>query len=185
MEKGWLRVMVRYPLVVPVEQGRLTQREAAREMGLAVRQVRRVLRRYRESGRRLESLAYQRRHPAPNGLPERVREEIWRLHGQYPHWSAPAIAEALAATEGTVVHRATVHRLLRQGEGQPLPRQRRPARRFEMRAFGELWQMDTSVGAWLEGYRRVCVVAILDDYSRAVVAARVFPSDSSYHSLLT
>jgi len=45
--------------------------------------------------------------------------------------------------------------------------------------------MDTTVGAWLEGYRRTCVVAILDDYSRAVVAARVFPSDSSYHTLLT
>ena len=29
------------------------------------------------------------------------------------------------------------------------------------------------------------MVVILDDYSRAVVAARVFPSDSSYHSLLT
>jgi hypothetical protein len=54
-----------------------------------------------------------------------------------------------------------------------------------MRAFGELWQMDTTIGAWLEGYRRVCVVVILDDYSRAVVAARVFPSDSSYHTLLT
>jgi DNA-directed RNA polymerase specialized sigma24 family protein len=45
MEKGWLRVMVRYPLVVLVEQGRLTQAEAAQEMGLSVRQVRRVLRR--------------------------------------------------------------------------------------------------------------------------------------------
>jgi len=44
--------------------------------------------------------------------------------------------------------------------------------------------MDTTVGAWLEGYRRICVVTILDDYSRAVVAARVFPTDSSYHSLL-
>ena len=185
MEKGWLRVMVRYPLVVLVERGRLSQAEAAREMGLSVRQVRRVLRRYRESGGKLKSLAYQRWHPAPNALPKRVREEIWRLHREYPHWSAPAIAEALAATEGIAVHRATVHRLLRQGEGQPLPRQRRPARRFEMRAFGELWQMDTSVGAWLEGYRRVCVVAILDDYSRAVVAAGVFASDSSYHSLLT
>jgi hypothetical protein len=54
-----------------------------------------------------------------------------------------------------------------------------------MRAFGELWQMDTTVGAWLQGYRRICVVTILDDYSRAVVAARVFPTDSSYHSLLT
>jgi hypothetical protein len=28
-------------------------------------------------------------------------------------------------------------------------------------------------------------VVILDDYSRAVLAARVFPTDSSYHSLLT
>jgi transposase InsO family protein len=184
MQRGWLRVMVRYPLVVLVEQGRLTQREAARQMGLSVRQVRRVLRRYRESGGRLESLAYQRQHPAPNALSEIVRQEIRRLYQEYPHWSAPAIAEALAATEGVSVHRATVHRLIRQEKGNPLPRQRRPARRFEMHAFGELWQMDTTVGAWLEGYRRICVVTILDDYSRAVVAARVFPTDSSYHSLL-
>jgi len=111
MEKGWLRVMVRYPLVVLVEQGRLTQAEAAREMRFSVRQVRRILHRYRESGGRLESLVYQRRHPAPN---------------------------ALAATEGVSVHRATVHRLIRQEEASPLPRQRRPARRFEMRAFEEL-----------------------------------------------
>jgi transposase len=185
VQRGWLRVMVRYPLVVLVEQGRLSQREAASEMGLSTRQVRRVLKRYRESSRRLESLAYQRRHPAWNALPHSTSEEIRRLHRQYPYWSAQAIAEALTATEGVVVHRATVHRLLRQETGSPLPRHRRPAQRFEMRAFGELWQMDTTVGAWLEGYRRVCVVAILDDYSRTAVAARVFPSDSSYHSLLT
>jgi hypothetical protein len=37
----------------------------------------------------------------------------------------------------------------------------------------------------LEGYRLVYVVTILDDYSRAVVACRVFASDSSYHNLLT
>src|SRR3990170_772183 len=186
MQRGWLRVMVRYPLAVLVEQGRLTQAEAAQEMGLSVRQLRRVLRRYRESGGKLESLAYQRVHPAPNALPARVLREIQRLHEEYPHWSAPAVAEALLATEGEAVHRATVHRILRQEEkGRSLPRHRRPARRFEMRAFGELWQMDTTVGAWLEGYRRVCVVTILDDYSRAVVAARVFPTDSSYHTLLT
>lgn len=57
MQRGWLRVMVRYPLAVLVEQGRLTQAEAGREMGLSVRQVRRVLRRYRESGGKLGSLA--------------------------------------------------------------------------------------------------------------------------------
>jgi len=96
MPGGWLRVMIRYPLVVLVEQGRLTQAEAAREMGLSVRQVWRVLGRYRDSGGKLGSLAYQRRHPAPNALPARVGEGIRRLHREYPHWSAPAIAEAPA-----------------------------------------------------------------------------------------
>jgi transposase len=121
--------MVRYPLVVLVEQGRLSQEEGAREMGLSTRQVRRVLKRYRESAQRLESLAYQRRHSAWNALPRSAKEEIQRLHREYPQWSAPATAEALAATEGVVVHRATVHRLLRRETGNPLPRHRRPARR--------------------------------------------------------
>lgn len=177
--------MVRYPLMVLVEQGKLTQGEAASEMGLSVRQVRRVLKRYRQSGLSLESLAYQRRHPAPNALPNSVKEEIWRLHQEYPHWSCTAIAAGLAAAEGTLVHRSTVYRLLCQEVGRPMPHHRRPALRFQMRSFGELWQMDTTTGAWLEGYRRVCVVVILDDYSRAVVAARAFPTDSSYHTLLT
>src|SRR3989304_4371585 len=107
MQRGWLRVAVRYPLVVLVEQGRLTQAEAAREMGLSVRQVRRVLKRYRESGGELESLTYQRRHPPTNALTERVLQELLRLHHEYPHWSAPAIAEALLATGGGGVDRAT------------------------------------------------------------------------------
>jgi transposase len=178
-------VVVRYPLVTLVARGKLSQREAAEELGLSVRQVRRLVRRYRESGGQLGSLAYQRRHPAWNVLPEQARQELLRLRQEYPHWSAPAIAETVAATEGVAVHRTTVYRLLRRAGGRLLPRQRRPARRFERHAFGELWQMDTTSGAWLEGYRLVYVVTILDDYSRAVVACRVFASDSSYHNLLT
>jgi len=185
VQRGWERVVVRYPLIVLVEQGKLSQRGAAEELGLSVRQVRRLVKRYRDSGGQLGSLAYQRRHPAPNALPEDVRQEILRLRQEYPHWSCPAIAETLAATEGVEVHRTTVYRLLRGQGGRLLPRHRRPARRFEMHSFGELWQMDTTPGAWLKGYRLVYVVTILDDHSRAVVACRVFDSDSSYHNLLT
>jgi transposase len=185
VQRGWERVVVRYPLIVLVEQGKLSQRDAAEELGLSLRQVRRLVRGYRESGGQLGSLAYQRRHPAPNALPEDVRQEILRLRQEYPHWSCPAIAETLAATEGVAVHRTTVYRLLRGQGGRLLPRHRRPARRFEMHSFGELWQMDTTPGAWLEGYRLVYVVTILDDHSRTVVACRVFASDSSYHNLLT
>lgn len=43
MQRALLRVMVRYALVLLVEQGRLGQEEAGREMGLSTRQVRRVL----------------------------------------------------------------------------------------------------------------------------------------------
>jgi transposase InsO family protein len=185
MQKGRLRVAIRYPLVVLVEQGRLTQAEAAKEMGISTRQLRRVLKRYRESGGQLDSLAYQRKHPAANALSVEVRAEIGRLHQEFPHWSAPAVTEALSAAHDIRVDRSTVYRLLRKETGERLPRHRRPARRFEMRAFGELWQMDTTIGAWLEGYKRISVVTILDDYSRVVVACRVFASDSSYHNLLT
>lgn len=185
MQRGWERVVVRYPLIALVDQGRLSQRGAAEEIGVSVRQVRRLVKRYRDSGGQLGSLAYQRRHPARNALADRLRQEILRLHQEHPRWSCPAVAETLAATEGVEVHRTTVYRLLRQEGGRLLPRHRRPARRFERHAFGELWQMDTTSGAWLEGYRLVYVVAILDDHSRAVVACRVFTSDSSYHNLLT
>jgi transposase len=84
-----------------------------------------VLKRYRESGGRLESLACQRRHPAWNALPQSTKEEIRRLHREYPQWSGPAVAEALAAAEGVMVHRATAHRLLRREAGNPLARHRR------------------------------------------------------------
>jgi hypothetical protein len=69
MQRGRLRVMIRYPLVVLVEQARLSQQEAAQKMGLSTGQVRRVLKRYPESGHRLESLACQSRHSAWNALP--------------------------------------------------------------------------------------------------------------------
>ena len=74
---------------------------------MSVRQVRRLVRRYRESGGQLGSLAYQRRHPAPNALPEGVRREILRLRQEYPHWSSPAIAETVAATPAGASLRAT------------------------------------------------------------------------------
>ena len=60
MQRGWERAVVWYPLIALVAQGRPRRREAAEELGLSDRQVRRLVRRYRESGEQLGSLAYQR-----------------------------------------------------------------------------------------------------------------------------
>ena len=45
-------------------------------------------------------------------------------------------------------------------------------------------QMDTSSGSWLEGYRRIYLVLIMDDFSRTILAARFFDSDSTYNNML-
>ena len=120
MQRGWERVVVRSPLIALVAQGRLRQREAAVELGLSERQVRRLVKRYRESDGQLVSLAYQRRHPAWNALPDDTREEILRLHQEYPHWSCPAIAETVAATGSVAIDRSTVYCLLRDHGGRLL-----------------------------------------------------------------
>lgn len=44
--------------------------------------------------------------------------------------------------------------------------------------------MGTSSGAWLEGYRRVYLVLLMDDYSRAILAGHFFDADSTYNNML-
>jgi transposase InsO family protein len=56
--------------------------------------------------------------------------------------------------------------------------------RFEATGFGELLQLDTTEGAWLEGYRRVYLILLIDDYSRKIVGARFVDSDSSWNNML-
>jgi hypothetical protein len=43
--------------------------------------------------------------------------------------------------------------------------------------------MDTTSGQWLVGNRMVYVIVLLDDYSRAILAARAVGADSSAHNL--
>jgi transposase InsO family protein len=64
----------------------------------------------------------------------------------------------------------------------PAPRPK-PARRFEAAGPLDLVQMDTTSGQWLEGRRMAHVIVLLDDYSRAVLAARAVAADSTWHNL--
>jgi putative transposase len=44
--------------------------------------------------------------------------------------------------------------------------------------------MDPTSGAWLEGYRQIHLVLILDDYSRMIVSGHFMDSDSTYNNRL-
>ncbi len=71
-----------------------------------------------------------------------------------PRRSNPFIAELLDELYEIKVHPTTVRNILIEVGKYTYSRERkRPAIRFEAKAFGEIYQMDSTSGAWLEEYR--------------------------------
>ena len=167
-----------------VQQGQLTQREAATELGLTERQIRRLVRRVEAAGGAVEALAYQRQHLAPNRLSAAVREAVAAVAAEHPAWSAPAVWEAVEAQQrAPLPSLRTVSRWLRGARPAGPARRPKPARRFEAPGPLDLVQMDTTYGHWLVGPRRAYVIALLDDHSRAILAARAVEADATMHNL--
>jgi len=164
--------------------GVLSQARAAAELGCSVRQVRRLVRRLEAADGDVRALAYRRRHPAPNRLSEAVRAAAREVQAAHPGWSAGAVWEELEARgQEPLPGVRTLSRWLgtwRAGPGATRPK---PARRFEAARALDLVQMDTTSGQWLDGRRMAYVIVLLDDYSRAILAARAVTADSSAHNL--
>jgi transposase InsO family protein len=167
-----------------VRDGLLSQVEAAAQLELSTRQVRRLVRRLDAAGGDARALGYQRRHPAPNRLGEQLRAAAWAVYAAHPRWSAQAIWEELEAQEqASLPSLRTVSRWLGTWRGAALAPRPKAARRFEAERPLDLVQMDTTSGLWLEGRRMAYVIGLLDDYSRAILAARAVAADSTWHNL--
>ena len=167
-----------------VRQRLLSQEAAAAQLELSVRQVRRLVRRVEAAGGALQALAYQRQHPAPNRLPEAVRAAVEAIATEHPAWSAMAVWEAVEAQHlEPLPSLRTVSGWLRAARPPGAGRRPKPARRFEAPGPLDLVQMDSTYGQWLIGGRLAYVIVLLDDYSRAILAARAVAADSTVNNL--
>ena len=114
--------------------------------------------------------------PAVNRLPDLVREIAHRLKGEWPRWGTRRIAGILARL-GLKASRSSVQRALRRPRPRPtaagvLPR--RAGARVAKRP-GHVWLVDfTRVGGL---FRSVFVGAVVDAFSRKVLALRVASKD--------
>ena len=155
------------------------QKEAARLLRLSVRQVRRLLRRLKESGdrgliHRLRGRSGNRKLPAE--LRQRVLAECQRCYQDF----GPTLASEKLAEQGLRVSPDTLRRwLLAAGlwEGKrkrDQHRQRRPRRE----CFGELVQMDTSIHDWLEGRGESMVLIAMIDDATGRVEAGFYPGET-------
>ena len=169
-----------------VQGGHLTQGEAAGQLGISDREVRRLLARMAAEGdggvvHRLRGKASNRR------LPESLRTRVLRLvRAKYRDFGPTLACEYLAQDDALEVSKETLRGWMmaaglrrgkrRQVEEVHVWRSRRSCR-------GELVQWDTSVHDWLEGRGpRLYLVAMIDDASSQAYA-RFVEQDSTEENL--
>lgn len=137
-----------------VMAGELSREEATEVLRLSVRQVQRLLQRYRHEG--AAALVHGNRGRRPvNRITEAVRARIVELaQTSYGGFNAVHFAETLAAEEGLTVCARSIRRILAAAGIAPA-RTRRPrrhrTRRERMPRAGMLVQVDGSRHDWLEG----------------------------------
>jgi transposase len=169
-----------------VQEGHLTQRRGAGQLGISDRQVRNLLVRVEQEGdggvvHRLRGKGSNRR------LPESLRSRVLKLvKAKYGDFGPTLACEYLAKSHGVTVSKETLRQWL-MAEGLRRGRRRqveevhvwRPRRSCR----GELVQWDTSVHDWLEGRgRRLYLVAMIDD-ATSLAYAHFVAQDSTEANL--
>ena len=143
----------RLVVIEAVNAQRLTQRQAAEQLGISARQVRRSLQRFRAQGD-AGLLHRSRGQPSNRRVPPAVEQQAREaLHAHYRDFGPTLAAQQLQERHGIVVSKETVRRwMVAGGLYQPKPRKLRPhTQRPRRECRGELVQIDGSKHAWLEG----------------------------------
>ncbi len=158
-----------------VQDHQLTGRQAAERLGISLRQVRRLIAKYREHG--APGLVHGNRSRAPNNrLDERLRAQIRELAQEaYQDYNDSHFTEELAEQHGLKVSRSSVRRI-RRDAGLKSPRKRRSpryrSRRPRKEKAGMLLQTDGSRHDWLEGRGPwLTLIAYIDDATNQVSGA--------------
>ena len=179
----------RLKVLQEVEAGRLKQAEAAAQMGVTARQVRKLLRKVREQGdggvvHGLRGRASNRRKPE-----EERRRAIELVAAEYPDFGPTLASEYLLERHGMGVSREALRTwMVAAGIWKVKPRGK-PARahcwRPRRSCWGELVQWDCSIHDWLEGrgeVRQMKLVALIDDATSRLFA-RFVPADSTVENM--
>jgi len=177
----------RYRLLSLVDNGFYPAWKAAQELEISERQVRRLLQRFRQGKRCLKTILPKPRPPAWNGTTLAITEEIIRLKREKPNRSNQYIAEFIENKLGQKISSSTVRKILIRNDCyEKVKREHRIFKKLEdeITYSGQMLQMDTSEGAWLSGYRRVYLIAIMDAFSRYIVGWQWVDSDSAWNNIL-
>lgn len=152
---------------------RIKQKHAAAQLGISVRQVRRLLKQYRREG--VSGLTHKNRGRIGNrSLPKATKDQIIVLiKKQYLDFGPTLACEKLAERDGIVVSRETVRRLMIQHAlWNSHARKQVVIHTYRERrsCVGELVQLDGSPHYWFEDRTAPCtLVAFIDDATSRIM----------------
>lgn len=119
-----------------------------------------------------------------NRLSEDLKQEVVATKQENPELNCQWLSELVSDRREQPVSQSSVWRILKVANLLEKPRPTPTVRsRFEVQATGDLVQLDTTWGYWLNG-ERLNLIMLLDDYSRYILAAEFFWEDSAYNNML-
>jgi len=162
----------------------MSQKEAGQILNLSVRQIKRLLRAYREQGA-AGLVSKHRGRKANNRLAEEVKKQALNLLKTKYRGFGPTLAhEKLVEREQLTLSDESVRKLMIE-EGLWKPRKAKKVAVHQLRerraGFGELIQIDGSPHDWFEGRTEPCVLLVfIDDATGQLVQLRFVESESFF-----
>jgi hypothetical protein len=179
-----MRDLDRLKTIQAVIDGDLKPGRAAERLGLTVRQIERLVVRYRADGP-VGLISRHRSRVGNRALKASVAEQIVAvLHAQYPDFGPTLAAEKLQLRHGITVAKETV-RQLQIAAGLWIPRRLRPAKIQQPRArracLGELIQIDGCEHRWFEDRAPMCTAIVyVDDATSRLMVVRFAGTESTF-----
>lgn len=154
-------------IIIRLEEKTLDQKTAAKQLGIGVRQIQRLLVSYRQNGEK--GLISKRRGKKSNySLTDDLRKKIIQIINQnYPDFGPTFAREKLVENHGLNPSVSTVRSLMIEHKiwiSKKIKTPKVHQRRVPRECFGELEQMDGSYHDWFEGRApECCLIVIIDD----------------------
>lgn len=163
----------RIPIMDNLIAKRIKQKHASTQLGISLRQVQRMVKRYQQEG--VAGLTHKNRGRVGNRAmkPEKKEQISTLLKQQYPDFGPTFAAEKLAERDNVIVSRETVRHLMIEGKLWKAKQKKQETihtYRERRSCVGELVQLDGSPHKWFEERAEPCtLIAYIDDATSRIM----------------
>lgn len=171
-----------FEVIKLVEIKAKTIEDACDELEVSRASAYRYLKNIRTKG--IEGLNYQS-HVAWNRTDTKTEKHVTEIKKERTGRSAPLICHLMKKRYGRAVHISSIKRIINRSGidfGKTIVKE--PIKPYEMKRFGDMWQIDAFERKCIPKTGTVYIVLVIDDYSRAILAGMAFMRDSTPNNML-